>query len=313
MALIVWTFLRCSQLFDGDHLSLTQNMISLFFIAPVTLQEADTMDMLNAQSKTGLADGSTVLFQSNGSVRYEKMKYYLVSAPWLRKAWRHVLKPPPRVSKDWREIVDCIDNSSLVETKASSSVSQHQQQSAGDPTNGDDGPNGSYTLRKDMLHEKHFYLVGSHAWLLLSKKFGCTHELSAVVRVHKRNESSLVVDPHSSGPLYLSSVSNGHSGLIPIPASGRFPYATNLDDGLADTFEDNAMRNPQDDEGPFHSTFNQKASVHIIPSHVASGDRQQVSDDSDNEQDVSCFVGFVLLFHVVLTNLLISLLRSRLV
>ncbi|KAL7566209.1 hypothetical protein ACA910_011279 [Epithemia clementina (nom. ined.)] len=255
--------------------------------------EADTMDLLNAQAKNG-AEGSRVLVTGH-NLSYLNMKYYLISAQWLRKAWSHVLKPPSRISKSWVDLVGRIDNSSLVveSNSGSDGVAHHphhlQQQSAGVPTNGGGGgeglQGGSISLRKDLIHEQHFYLVGSQAWLLLSQKFGYTHVCSAVVRVHKTNDSKLAVDLFSDDSSF-SIVSNGQESLIPIPASGRFPYERSLEfPSLAEASTD-TMKNPQDDEddgkGP-ETGVNQNL-VLSIPKH---GNRQQVSDDSDNDQDSS--------------------------
>ena len=240
------------------------------------------MELLNVQSKTGLsAEGSPVL---SNSLPHDKVKYYLVSAQWLRKAWAYVLKPPKNIPKDWLDEVGRIDNSSLVESNLGH-LSPPQRQSAGAPSNGRERLHGSHTKRKDLQHEQNFYLVGGHAWLLLSQKFGYTNTCSAIVRVHKTQESSLAVDILDSGVPSAGSSSNGHSVLIPIPASGRFPYERSL--GSAAISEE-TMKNPQDDEDHVEvgGEGTEKRVVHAIPNHVAVNGRQQVSDDSDNDQDV---------------------------
>lgn len=251
--------------------------------------EADTMDLLNAQSKNALVEGSTVRISGQTSPSYENMKYYLVDAQWLRKAWAHVLKPPKVFPSDWVQLVGRIDNSLLVESRGRDGHSQ--QQSTGTPTNGEIVSGMAFALRKDIKYEQHFFVVGGHAWLLLSEKFGYNHVCSAAVRVHKSMESSMAVDPYSDGSSSQGgAVSNGQSGLIPIPASGRFPYERILElSNGTPALPLESMKNPQDDEydGEFPYLVSAPHLDDAIPSHSISNSRQQVSDDSDNDQDIS--------------------------
>lgn len=237
--------------------------------------EWDTMDLMNIQSKiSNIEEGGVVMFSNvhmNG--RLESMKYYVVSAPWLRKAWRSVLKPPARISQIWLENVGIIDNSNLIEllSPLNDSKSPQHQQFAGDYGNG--GTNG-YQLRKDLQHEQDFYLIGSQAYLLLSQKFGVSHDISAIVRMHTTNESKFVVDIYNHSNIRIAS--NGLNALIPIPASGRFPYETSLDN-----FEDTLTNgNPQGSDEVLPKEGRQLIVVPVMEDSEREG-QQHVSDESD--------------------------------
>jgi hypothetical protein len=84
-------------------------------------------------------------------------------------------------------------------------------------------------LRRDLTHEKDFFLLGANAWLLVKEKFGYDHEIEKrctldqnllAVVLHEK-ESVVTTAPSGSSPLvpqHLPAV------YISIPLTGRFRY-----------------------------------------------------------------------------------------
>lgn len=227
--------------FFGHALDDTQN--NIICDIDFTQQDMDTRTALNAQSRTTgkEADGSVVSVPHEESGRIVNLQYFLISAPWLRRAWKLVLKPPTCMLPDCLDRVGRIDNAALYETETTESSAQQQQQSTG--ASSSSSTTTTPKLRPGLQHEHDYYLVGNNAWLLLSQKFGITHTCPAVVRFHTTgDESKLAVDPYSSNLGSNQQLLRPGTVLVPLPGSGRFPYERSSLD-MEDTTNDDDNNN----------------------------------------------------------------------
>jgi len=241
--------------------------------------ELDTMDLLNAQSRSSGGDGSVVNYTNAENGTSGPIMYFLVGSVWLKRAWHHVLKYQAKCPPNWIEIVGPIDNSALVETAAEDGHNSTSQ-SAGMPT----GTTEDSKPLSNLQHERDFFLLGSRSWMLLSHKFGATHTLPAQTKVHKTNESKLAVDPYYSNKGRTISYAAAldatktvdRTGWVPIPGTGRFPYEqTSLND-----------YNPLEDSSIGQMPQQNQQQNPLLPRFVEQ--RQQVSDsESDANSNVA--------------------------
>lgn len=158
--------------------------------------------------------------------------FYAVSAKWMRKAWPFLSSQSAPSSENWRENIGAIENVDLLASE-NAEVSSSDEEERGLP---DDSAASLVhgkkryamarpLLRRDLQHERDFFLLGANAWLLLKEKFGFDVEIKRRCVLHTR-ENPVAVEVHPAED-DLSAT------YIPIPAGGRFRYEDSLSTNVA--------------------------------------------------------------------------------
>lgn len=175
------------------------------------------------------------------------LKFYVVPAAWMRKAWPVLTAQTVHNSDNWRQDIGRIECKELLvwenavssdddednagendnggKTAATAKVQQKEQQSRKErlmselnkkvavikPFEKRPMHQHKATLRRELKHEQDFFLLGSNAWFLIKEKFGCDQEIEKeCVFDPTSNESTLAVVLHKSESLTLAAVdSNG--------------------------------------------------------------------------------------------------------
>jgi ubiquitin carboxyl-terminal hydrolase 4/11/15 len=131
--------------------------------------------------------------------------YYVLPASWLIRAWPF-LTGSPGVSEDWREEIGSIHTDELLEGEKTVSDDEGKQKLQ--------DLSSEKALRKDITHEKEFFLLGANAWMLVKEKFGVVGELRLNC-VFYNADSPIAVQLRPDM-------------FVPIPGSGRFPYEAHV-------------------------------------------------------------------------------------
>jgi hypothetical protein len=205
-----------------------------------------------------------------------RLKFYVVPATWMRQAWPVLTGQSVQNSDNWRQDIGRIECKDLLvwdnavssdsddedndnagyhngegKAAATAKIQQKEQQTrkerlmselnkgkvAVDKTS-EKRPQHQRkaTLRRELIHEQDFFLLGSNAWFLIKEKFGCDQEIEKeCVFDPTSNESPLAVVLHKSeSSTSVAADSNGlaqpqeqleHPAInIPIPPTGRFRY-----------------------------------------------------------------------------------------
>ena len=158
-----------------------------------------------------------------------RLKFYVVPAAWMRKAWPVLMAQTVHNSDNWRQDIGQIECKDLIgwENAVTSDVD------AEDGANGNGKTAGianvqqtrkeimmselnkktavskpsekglqhqqKATLRRELKHEQDFFLLGSNAWFLIKEKFGCDQEIEKeCVFDSTSKESPLAVFLHKS-------------------------------------------------------------------------------------------------------------------
>jgi hypothetical protein len=177
------------------------------------------MQVMNTQSSKNQTDLS-------------RLKFYVVPAAWMRKAWPVLTAQSVQYADNWRQDIGRIECKNLLvwENAVSSDedddgdnanggkavtakVQQKQQQTRKErlmselnkkvavnkPFEQRPQHQRKATLHRDLKHEQDFFLLGSNAWFLIKEKFGCDEEIEKeCVFDPTSNESRLAVVLHKS-------------------------------------------------------------------------------------------------------------------
>jgi hypothetical protein len=167
---------------------------------------------------------------SNKQTDLARLKFYVVPAVWMLKAWPVLTAQAVQNSDDWRQNIGKIDcQDLLVWENAVGSSSDDDNEVGANGTNGNGNGKAQQkeqqtrkemmmselnkkaavssemrpqhqkkaTLRRELKHEQDFFLLGSNAWFLIKEKFGCDLEIEKECVVDlSANESPLAVVLH---------------------------------------------------------------------------------------------------------------------
>jgi hypothetical protein len=160
-----------------------------------------------------------------------RLKFYVVPAAWMRKAWPVLTAQTVQNSDNWRQDIGRIECKDLLvwenavtsdddaedgtngngKTVATAKVQQKEQQTRKEammselnkkaavnkPSEKRPQHQQKATLRRELKHEQDFFLLGSNAWFLIKEKFGCDQEIEKdCVFDPTSNESPLAVVLH---------------------------------------------------------------------------------------------------------------------
>jgi hypothetical protein len=162
-----------------------------------------------------------------------RLKFYVVPAAWMRKAWPVLTAQKVQNSENWRQDIGGIECKDLLvwensvssddehdangnngnggKTAVTAKVQQKEQQTRKEmmmselnkkaavskPSEKRPQHQHKATLRRELKHEHDFFLLGSNAWFLIKEKFGCDQEIEKeCVFDPSSNESPLAVVLH---------------------------------------------------------------------------------------------------------------------
>jgi hypothetical protein len=161
-----------------------------------------------------------------------RLKFYVVPAAWMRKAWPVLTAQTVHNSDNWRQDIGRIECKDLLawenavasdddedgangngKTAAFAKIQQKKQQTRKEimmselnkqaavskPSEKRSQHQHKATLRRELKHEQDFFLLGCNAWFLIKEKFGCEQEIEKeCVFDPTSNESPLAVVLHKS-------------------------------------------------------------------------------------------------------------------
>lgn len=167
------------------------------------------------------------------------LKFYLVPAAWMIKAWPMLSARPSSMDTNvdkaddgnkWREKVGIIENAGLLELDHAVSSSSDDEADKKPKSQLQPPPSDSCQLRNGLKHGEDFFLLGPSAWMLVNQKFGSDGVVLARPCVHhSAAESSIAVA--------IDKKKVASHFLVPIPPSGHFPYATMIAEHEGDSEE----------------------------------------------------------------------------
>ena len=231
--------------------------------ADLPQQEADELTVMNVQSSNkGLDD----------------LLYYIVPAPWYRKAWQLLFRPQSVICADWREQIDDLpavrpwfqdeqqeDNGDVQKQKANVSREIHTAWKQTATTAGK-------TFEKK--HEQDYYFVGQNTWQLLENKFGKNASADAV--------SCHVVSFPSHDSRLAVNLPNGKR--IPIPGSGRFAYEESLTKGGDADEAMDAVRDLQESELAVTSNGGSCVVLKQAPANTVEDEDEPMTTDENTQE-----------------------------
>lgn len=160
------------------------------------------------------------VFSSTNASEIREMSFFLVPTRWMQKSWP-LLSGHSFSSLNWIEEIGPIQNAVLMVENAE--ISSSDEESNNDPQKPFMEKSRLRSrlekarLRREIDHEKDYFLLGSNAWLILKSKFGCDLELERKCVLWNRSESPIAVE-------VLPAEDGQRAVYVPVPPTGRFAY-----------------------------------------------------------------------------------------